>query len=104
MESTNHHNHLPPAQMDAYDRFAADPYSSAPQTPPKAPIRKGHGGHGLMHLLMCAPMLLVVGYLIFFGGAPLGTLGYALVCMIMMSVMMLFMNKGSGGGHAGHRH
>jgi hypothetical protein len=68
-----------------------------------------HGSHHWMHLMMCAPMLLVVGYLVLTGRAGGGSIFYALGCMAMMGVMMAMMNRGSGdqgsGNHtAGHRH
>ena len=67
-----------------------------------------HGSHHWMHLLMCAPMLLVVGYLVLTGRGGGGSIFYALGCMAMMGVMMAMMNRGSGekgsGSHnAGHR-
>lgn len=59
-----------------------------------------HGkSHHWMHLLMCAPMLAVVGFLVATGAAGGGAIGYALLCMAMMGAMMLFMNQGSAGGH-----
>lgn len=58
----------------------------------------GHGhGHGWMMWLMCLPMVLIVGYLLITGAVGGGALIYALGCVIMMGVMMLLMNRGSGG-------
>jgi len=68
-----------------------------------------HGGrHRWMHVLMCAPMLLVVGYLVLTGRAGGGSIFYALGCIAMMGVMMAMMNHGSDDqgsrNHApGHR-
>lgn len=45
-----------------------------------------------MHLLMCAPMLAVVGFLVATAAGG-GAIGYALLCMAMMGAMMLFMNQ-----------
>jgi hypothetical protein len=54
-----------------------------------------------MHLLMCAPMLLVVGYLVLTGRAGGDSIFYALGCMAMMGVMMAMMNHGSDGQGSG---
>lgn len=60
-----------------------------------------HGkGHHLMHLLMCAPMFLIVGAALWSGRANLtvGGVGAALIpaigCMVMMWAMMSLMNHG----------
>ncbi|MBO1030255.1 hypothetical protein IPV09_02765 [Tessaracoccus sp. SD287] len=61
-----------------------------------------HTGHKWwVHLLMCAPMLAIVVYLMATGAAGGGVILYALGCMVMMAVMMLFMNH---SGRAGHGH
>ncbi len=93
------HRIAPQAGPDPFDRFAADPF--APTTPaspvgqPARPVRH----RWWMHLLMCAPMLAVVAFLVATGAAGGGAIGYALACMAMMGAMMLFMNQGSAGGH-----
>jgi hypothetical protein len=61
-----------------------------------------HKGHHWMHLLMCAPMLLVVGYLVLTGRAGGGSIFYAVGCMAMMGVMMLMMGRMGGGGSDDH--
>ncbi len=67
-----------------------------------------HGGHHWIHLLMCAPMLLVVGFLVVTGRAGGGSIFYAVGCMLMMGVMMALMNRGSSSddpaNHGEHRH
>ena len=70
---------------------------------------ESHSGRHWMHLLMCAPMLLVVGYLVLTGRAGGGAIFYAVGCMVMMGVMMAMMNRGSStddsGTHtSGHHH
>ena len=47
----------------------------------------GHGGHGLMMMLMCVPMLLIVGLLVATGVAGAGALVFAVLCMAMMFMM-----------------
>ena len=74
----------------------------------------GKQGNHWMHLLMCAPMLLVVGYLVLAGKAGGGAILYAVGCLAMMGVMMTMMNRGSGNhgsgtdtsrsNTSGHRH
>ncbi len=113
----DHQSHpRPTSEMDAFDRFAADPYAPTPaplgdEAPRSAEgsVHAGHGAHGghkwWMHLLMCGPMFAVVGYLIFTGAYSLNALIYPVLCMVMMMAMMGFMNRGGGaGGSAGHRH
>lgn len=100
----DHHPTNPtPAVSDPFDRFAADPYAMSTPAPaaasvPPAPSRR-HGW--LRHVLMCAPMLVVVAVLVATGSAGAGAIGYALLCVVMMGTMMLFMNHGT---HAGHKH
>ncbi|WP_284550800.1 hypothetical protein [Aestuariimicrobium sp. T2.26MG-19.2B] len=57
---------------------------------------------------MCAPMLLVVGYLLLTGKAGGGAVLYAIGCVAMMGAMMVMMNRGTsdgtGGRGRGHRH
>ena len=70
---------------------------------------ESHSGRHWMHLLMCTPMLLVVGYLVVTGRAGGGAIFYAVGCMAMMGVMMAMMNHGSSTGDSGtdtpgHRH
>ncbi|MDN5569716.1 MAG: hypothetical protein L0G22_00400 [Propionibacteriaceae bacterium] len=61
--------------------------------------RDAHAGHKWWaHLLMCAPMFAIVGYLILTGGFSAGTLAYPLLCLVMMGVMMVLMNRG-GSSH-----
>lgn len=56
---------------------------------------RGHGGHGWAMWLMCLPMLLIFGLLLLSGSVGLGAAVYALVCLGMMAVMMLFMQHGT---------
>ena len=97
-------------------RFANYP----PAAPADRPLREetsrlgsdttpeSHRGHRWTHVLMCAPMLLVVGYLLLTGRAGGGAIFYAVGCMAMMGVMMAMMNHGStddSGTHgSGHHH
>lgn len=63
------------------------------QKPPEA--RRGHGGHGLMMMICCIPMVLIAVLLVVTGVAASGALLWALGCVAMMAVMMFAM----GGGH-----
>jgi hypothetical protein len=79
----------PPA--DAADRAVPT------EAPGNGTTPESHKGQHWMHLLMCAPMLLVVGYLVLTGRAGGGSIFYAVGCMAMMGVMMLTMGRvGSG--------
>ena len=59
---------------------------------------EGHGGHGLMMLVCCIPMILFAVGLVATGVADSGAIVVALLCTAMMAVMMLAMP----GSH-GHR-
>ena len=72
------------------------PETSAPPT--------ARRGQSWLHWLMCLPMLLIVGYLVLKGATGGGAIVYALGCVAMMGVMMLFMNHGGGAGNSEHRH
>lgn len=112
MEPTFPSNLGPTQSTDTFTNYPPLTDSVQPAATPEpgtgtAPGR--HGSHHLMHLLMCAPMLLVVGYLVLTGRAAGGSIFYALGCMVMMGVMMAMMNRGSGdqgsGKHTGgHQH
>lgn len=81
----------------------AEPSLSAHAGTQGSPSR--HKGHNhWMHVLMCAPMLLVVGYLVLADKAGGATILYALGCVVMMGVMMAMMNRGRGNDTSGHRH
>ncbi len=84
----------------------ADPASPAEASRPGAdPVHGHHKGHShWMYLLMCAPMLLVVGYLVLAGRAGGGAILYAVGCLAMMGLMMAMMNHGSGDTSGHHRH
>jgi len=85
---------------DAADRAVL---AEAPET---GPTPESHKGHHWMHLLMCAPMLLVVGYLLLTGRAGGGSIFYAVGCMAMMGVMMVVigrMGRGPGDDRSGPR-
>ena len=56
----------------------------------------GHGGHGLMMLVCCIPMILLAVGLVATGVAGSGAIVGALLCTAMMAVMMLTM-PGSHG-------
>jgi hypothetical protein len=94
---------------------ASTPDSYTNYTPPAGPIptgepapggKKKHGwAHHGMHLLMCAPMLLVVGFLVLTGRAGGSAILSAVGCVVMMGVMMAAMNRGSSSkDSSGHEH
>lgn len=51
----------------------------------------GHGGHGLMVMLVCVPLVLIAGLLAVTGAAGTGALIAALLCTTMMAAMMFLM-------------
>lgn len=54
-----------------------------------------HGGHGLMMMICCIPMIVIAVLLVATGIAGSDALLWALGCVAMMAVMMFAM----GGGH-----
>ena len=98
-----------PVQYANYPPTDAADRAVPAEAPGTGTTPESHKGHHWMHLLMCAPMLLIVGYLLLTGRAGGGSIFYALACMAMMGVMMAIMNHASGdqgsGNHTpGHRH
>ena len=61
------------------------------------PGTAGHGGHRLMMIACCVPMLVVAGILVFTGVAGYQAILVALVCTVVMAAMMF-------GMPGGHRH
>ena len=112
MEPTFPYSPGPTQGTDTFTNYTPPTDSVPPAASPEpgtATAPGHHGGHHWMHLLMCAPMLLIVGYLLLTGRAGGGSIFYALACMAMMGVMMAIMNhtsgdQGSGNHTAGHRH
>ena len=98
-EPVRYANYPPTASADRpVPAETSEPESGTPQS---------HKGHHGMHLLMCAPMLLVVGYLVLTGRAGGGSIFYAVGCMAMMGVMMVVMGRmggGSGDDSSGPHH
>lgn len=55
-----------------------------------------HGGHGLMMMVCCIPMLAIAGLLFLSGVAGSGIIVSALLCTAMMAAMMFAMPGGHG--------
>jgi hypothetical protein len=111
MEPTFPYTRDYPQGTDTFTNYTppTDPVQPAASPEPGMETSHGHhAGHHWMHLLMCAPMLLIVGFLVLTGRAGGGAIFYAVGCMVMMGVMMGMMNHGStddSGTHAsGHHH
>ncbi|MBC7596386.1 MAG: hypothetical protein H7288_21075 [Kineosporiaceae bacterium] len=51
----------------------------------------GRGGHRLMMIACCVPMLIIVGVLVATGVAGSGFIIYAVACTAMMAMMMFMM-------------
>ena len=58
------------------------------------PEKSAHGGHGLMMIACCIPMLIIVGILVVTGVAGSGLILYAVLCTAMMALMMFAMPGG----------
>lgn len=59
------------------------------------PSGQGHGGHRLLMIACCLPMLVIVALLVATGAAGAGAIIFALVCTAIMALMMFTMP----GGH-----
>ncbi|MCR6490954.1 hypothetical protein [Cellulomonas sp. P24] len=53
--------------------------------------RREHGGHRLMMIACCIPMLVIVGILVGTGAAGSGAILFALICLGAMALMMFAM-------------
>jgi hypothetical protein len=112
MEPNFPYSPSPTQNTDTFTNYTppTDPLHPAASSEPGSEAAPGHhGGRHWMHLLMCAPMLLVVGFLVLTGRAGGGSIFYAVGCMAMMGVMMAMMNRGSSTGDSdthgsGHHH
>jgi predicted lipid-binding transport protein (Tim44 family) len=71
----------------------------APASPTDAPEQHPphERGHNWMMWSMCVPMLVIIGALIATGALGVGGLLYALGCLAMMGVMMMWMNHNASG-------
>ena len=58
---------------------------------------RGHGGHGLMMIACCVPMLVIAGVLVATGVVSFGFLIVAVACTAMMALMMRGMHGGAHG-------
>ena len=80
---------VPPAEHTGYNASTGhDANSGAHQ-------HGEHGGHGLMMLVCCIPMVAVAVLLVVSGTASAGALVWAMGCLLMMAAMMFFIP----GGH-----
>lgn len=66
-------------------------------TDPRAQ-HQGHGGHGLMMIACCIPMLVIAVALVATGVVNAGFLVFAVVCTALMVMMMRSMS-GAGADH-----
>lgn len=81
---TDHH-HYQPANDDTY---RADIHA------PSSGVAHRHGGHGLMMIACCVPMLVIAGILVVTGVVSVGFLVFAVACTAMMALMMRGMHGG----------
>lgn len=81
---TDHHHHQP-ANDDTDRADIHAPSSGAPHR---------HGGHGLMMIACCIPMLVVAVVLVATGVVSVSFLFFAVACTVMMALMMRGMHGG----------
>lgn len=81
---TVHDHHAHPEHGGATDR--------ATLAPTTAHRHGGHGGHGLMMIVCCVPMLLIAGVLVITGILSPGFVLLAVACTAMMALMMMGMH------------
>lgn len=63
---------------------------------PSGGVSHRHGGHGLMMIACCIPMLVIATVLVVTGVASVGFLIFAVACTAMMALMMRGMHGGQG--------
>jgi hypothetical protein len=101
MDHHPHHDTLPWPYEDP-DPASANQKASEPgrdaQLPAQEPAvgHSRHGGHGLMMLVCCIPVILLAVALVATGVTGSGAIVGALLCTAMMAVMMLAMPGGHG--------
>lgn len=92
---TDHHPHhdLQPWPSATTDPMVTNPSPAGSNPDAEQPDETegpaGHGGHGLMMLVCCIPMILLAVGLVATGVAGFGAIIGALLCAAMMAVMML---------------
>lgn len=93
-------DHYPHHDPQPWPSATTDPTATNPgaagsdpnaEQPDEIEGRAGHGGHGLMMLVFCIPMILLAVGLVATGVAGSGAVVGALLCTAMMAVMMLAM-------------
>ena len=82
---------------------------NTPHPVPRSPGRERRGGHGLMMIACCIPMLIIAIVLVATGVVGVGFIVVAVVCTGMMALMMGGMNHGAAEPGAmnhqpNHRH
>lgn len=90
-------DHGPRSHTTGYNQVRpTTPPDSVPSADPQ-PGHEHHGlGHGLMMLLMCAPMLVLFTLVVVSGLPDAGAFIAVIACMAMMALMMRGMGHGSG--------
>ncbi len=88
-----------PPPLDQPGTFAAphQQHHTAESGQDASPHPEGHGGHRLMMIVCCIPMLVIAAILVATGVAGAGAILVALLCTAMMAAMMFSMP-------GGHRH
>jgi hypothetical protein len=86
---TDHHNH-----DDANHDTARDGTYRADIRAPSSGVAHRHGGHGLMMIACCIPMLVIAVVLVATGVVSVGFLFLAVACTAMMALMMRGMHGG----------
>jgi hypothetical protein len=78
--------------MTVHDHHAHPEAGSNTDRTVLAPTAHRHGGHGLMMIVCCIPMLLIAGVLVLTGVLSPGFLLLAVACTAMMAMMMTGMH------------
>ena len=78
--------------MTVHDHHAHPHQGAATEGSTVGPTAHRHGGHGLMMIVCCIPMLLIAGVLVLTGVLSPGFLLLAVACIAMMALMMTGMH------------
>lgn len=96
---TDPRQHPEPSSMSYPAPHRADPTAGHAHTDHRQATHGGHeshGGHGLMMLICCIPMVAVAALLVASGIAGAGALVWVFGCVLMMAAMMYLMPGGHG--------
>lgn len=98
MSTPNHMDRDPRRDSQAWTHSQESAATTDARHEPDGGAHGAHGGHKLMMIICCIPMLAIAGLLFLTGLAGSGVIVSALLCTALMAAMMFAMP----GGHGSH--